>query len=54
MSGGKDCDHDGPTTGEEMPGGEENIPGVAGDEEISDQSWEGKRSRAGQETDKEL
>ena len=34
------CDDHGSATGEEMPGGEENIPGVAGDEEISDQSRE--------------
>ena len=47
-------DDHGSTTGEEMSGGEENIPGVAGDEEISDQSRQVERSRLGQETGKEL
>ena len=47
-------DDHGSTTGEEMSGGEENIPGVARDEEIPNQSWEVKRSRPGQETNKEL
>ena len=54
VSAWQNSDHHGPTTGQEMPGGEENIPGVAGYEEISDQSWEGQRSRVGEETYKEL
>ena len=38
MRARENSDHHSSAAGEEMSGGEENIPGVAGDEEISDQS----------------